>query len=138
MPSGAAQIIFLVLTSTVATYVRSTRIVMMIANCVVGIIGYSLVYKLPEDDRVARMACLCLSAVFATNIPLSLSLVTSNVAGMTKRSVVSAMLFVAYCVGNIIGPQFYLASEEPVYQVCSPIRFVVVRYALLYHMLRYK
>jgi hypothetical protein len=46
-----------------------------------------------------------------------LSLISSNVGGFTKRSVISATLFVAYCVGNIIGPQFFLASQEPKYQV---------------------
>ncbi|KAH8691601.1 putative allantoate permease [Talaromyces proteolyticus] len=116
MPSGAAQLIFLLLTSTFATFFRSFRIIMMIVNCLVAMVGYLLIYKLDEDARVAKMAGLCLGAVFAANIPLSLSLITSNVAGMTKKSVVSAMLFIAYCVGNIVGPQFYLASEEPIYQ----------------------
>ncbi|EED14772.1 allantoate permease, putative [Talaromyces stipitatus ATCC 10500] len=115
MPSGAAQLIFLLLTSTIATFVRSTRIIMMIANCLVALIGFLLVYRLDPDARVAKMTGLCLGAVFAANIPLSLSLITSNVAGMTKKSTVSAMLFIAYCVGNIVGPQFYLASEEPTY-----------------------
>ena len=66
------------------------------------------------------MTGLCLGAVFAANIPLSLSLITSNVGGFTKKSTVSAMLFIAYCVGNIVGPQFYLTSEEPTYEVCPP------------------
>ncbi|PCG91071.1 Major facilitator superfamily domain, general substrate transporter [Penicillium occitanis (nom. inval.)] len=116
MPSGAAQLIFLVITSGIATYVKSTRIIMMIVNCLVAMVGYLLVYRLNEDARVAKMTGLCLGAVFAANIPLSLSLITSNVGGFTKKSTVSAMLFIAYCVGNIVGPQFYLASEEPAYE----------------------
>ncbi|KUL85046.1 hypothetical protein ZTR_07774 [Talaromyces verruculosus] len=116
MPSGAAQLIFLVITSGIATYVKSTRIIMMIVNCLVAMVGYLLVYRLSEDARVAKMTGLCLGAVFAANIPLSLSLITSNVGGFTKKSTVSAMLFIAYCVGNIVGPQFYLASEEPTYE----------------------
>ncbi|EEA23287.1 hypothetical protein TMatcc_002144 [Talaromyces marneffei ATCC 18224] len=115
MPSGVAQLIFLFLTSGFATYVKSTRIIMMIVNCLVSMVGYLLVYRLSNDARVAKMTGLCLGAVFAANIPLSLSLITSNVGGMTKKSTVSAMLFIAYCLGNIVGPQFYLASEEPTY-----------------------
>jgi hypothetical protein len=91
---------------------------MMARNCVAAMVGYFLVYRMDEDAHVAKMAGLCLGSVFAANIPLSLSLITSNVAGLTKKSVVSAMLFIAYCVGNIVGPQFYLASEEPGYEVC--------------------
>lgn len=92
----------------------------MIVNCLIAMVGYLLVYRLSEDARVAKMTGLCLGAVFAANIPLSLSLITSNVGGMTKKSTVSAMLFIAYCIGNIVGPQFYLASEEPTYDVCPP------------------
>lgn len=128
MPSGAAQLIFLLISSGIATYVKSTRIIMMIVNCLVSMVGYLLVYRLSEDARVAKMTGLCLGAVFAANIPLSLSLITSNVGGMTKKSTVSAMLFIAYCVGNIVGPQFYLASEEPTYEVCpSPVFLFLVK-----------
>jgi hypothetical protein len=123
MPTGAAQLIFLVFSSTFATYVPSSRIIMMALNCVVAMVGYLLVYKLDEEAHVAKMAGLCLGSVFAANIPLSLSLISSNVAGLTKKSVVSAMLFIAYCVGNIVGPQFYFASEEPTYEVCFPFIF---------------
>lgn len=121
MPLGAAQIIFLVLSSAVTTYVPSTRIVMMILNAVVSTIGMILVWKLDLDNQGGRLTGLTLGGVFAVNVPLSLSLISSNVAGFTKRSVVSALLFVAYCAGNIAGPQFYVTSEEPSYPVSFPI-----------------
>jgi hypothetical protein len=117
MPVGVAQLVFLILTSLFATLVPSTRILAMIFNCVVSLIGYILIYKLDADDKAGKMAGLCLGAVFAANIPLSLSLISSNVAGLTKKSVVSAALFAAYCIGNIVGPQFYLASQAPTYTV---------------------
>ncbi|RFU27511.1 hypothetical protein B7463_g8822, partial [Scytalidium lignicola] len=115
MPLGATQVVFLILTSGFATFVPSTRIAIMIFNCTVSLIGYLLIYKLGPDAQAGKMAGLCLGTAFATNIPLSLSLISSNVAGFTKKSVVSAALFAAYCVGNIAGPQFFLASQEPTY-----------------------
>lgn len=39
----------------------------------------------------------------------------ANVAGYTKRVTSTAFVFLAYCVGNIIGPQAFLASEAPIY-----------------------
>lgn len=60
-----------------------------------------------------------ISVGYAINIPLCMSLVTSNVAGFSKRSVVSAMVFIAYCLGNIVGPQFYNESEAPSYPVSN-------------------
>lgn len=42
---------------------------------------------------------------------MSLTMITSNVAGSTKKQLTAAILFVGYCVGNIIGPQTFLDSE---------------------------
>jgi hypothetical protein len=116
---GAAQIIFLLITVSVATFVPKTRILMMIFNTSVSMIGMILVWQLDENNQKGRLTGLSLAAVFACNIPLALSLIASNVAGFTKRSVTSALIFVAYCVGNIVGPQMFLESEEPQYDVCS-------------------
>ncbi|KAL3459466.1 major facilitator superfamily domain-containing protein [Aspergillus heterothallicus] len=115
MPLGAGQIVFLLLTSGIAAFVPKTRILMMIFNTTVSMIGMILVWQLEEDNQKGRLTGLVLGAVFACNIPLSLSIIASNVAGFTKRSVTSALIFVAYCVGNIVGPQMFLESEEPQY-----------------------
>ena len=39
----------------------------------------------------------------------------SNVAGRTKKTVTSATLFVAYCVGNAVGAQMFVPSDAPKY-----------------------
>lgn len=121
MPIGAAQLTFLLLTSGFATLVRSSRIFMMILNTTVSMIGMILIWKLDDENRAGKMTGLCLGAVFAANIPLSLSIISSNVAGFTKKSTVSALMFVAYCVGNIVGPQFFIPSENPKYPVSGPL-----------------
>ncbi|OQE27795.1 hypothetical protein PENSTE_c004G08929 [Penicillium steckii] len=115
MPIGAAQLVFLLLTSGFATLVQQSRIPMMILNTTVSMIGMILIWKLGDDNQAGKMTGLCLGAVFAANIPLSLSLISSNVAGFTKKSTVSAMMFAAYCIGNIVGPQFFLPGEKPSY-----------------------
>lgn len=115
LPMGGAEIVFLVITSFLASYLRKARVLLMIFNTTVSLVGMVLVYCL--DSQVGRMTGLVFTVTFAINIPISLSLVTSNVAGFTKRSIVSSMLFVGYCVGNIVGPQFFLSTEAPVYKV---------------------
>lgn len=42
---------------------------------------------------------------------MSLTMVSSNVAGYTKKQLTGAVLFTGYCVGNIIGPQTFISSE---------------------------
>lgn len=39
-------------------------------------------------------------------------MVSSNVAGYTKKQLTGAVLFTGYCVGNIIGPQTFRDSEK--------------------------
>jgi len=48
---------------------------------------------------------------------LCLSLVTSNTAGTTKKAFSSVSVAVAYAVGNIVGPQFFRASQAPEYKL---------------------
>lgn len=57
-----------------------------------------------------------------------MSLITANTAGSTKRSVVNAMFFVSYCLGNIIGPFAFKTSEAPVYT--SGITAMLVAYCV--------
>lgn len=44
-----------------------------------------------------------------------MSLITANTGGSTKRSTVNGMFFVAYCVGNIVGPFSFKSDEAPTY-----------------------
>ncbi|KAF4464782.1 major facilitator superfamily transporter [Fusarium albosuccineum] len=39
----------------------------------------------------------------------------SNVAGRTKKTVTATILFIAYCVGNAVGAQMFVASDAPRY-----------------------
>lgn len=128
MPIGAAQLFFLLLTSGFATFIKSSRIFMMILNTTVSMIGMIMIWKLDENNRAGKMAGLCLGSVFAANIPLSLSLISSNIAGFTKKSTVSGMMFAAYCVGNIVGPQFFIPTEKPGYPVSSWLEMTLVRH----------
>ncbi|KFY11409.1 hypothetical protein V492_04490 [Pseudogymnoascus sp. VKM F-4246] len=114
LPSGGAEIVFLVMTSFLASYLPNARVLLMIFNTVVSLVGMVLVYCL--DSQAGRMTGLVFAVVFAMNIPISLSLITSNVAGFTKRSIVSSLMFIGYCAGNIVGPQFFLSSEAPIYK----------------------
>lgn len=67
---------------------------------------------------------------------MSLTMVSSNIAGSTKKQLTAAILFTGYCVGNIIGPQTFIDSEARKFIVSAdtprprmPSRgFMTVRY----------
>lgn len=46
-----------------------------------------------------------------------MAMISANIGGITKRATVSAIYFIMYCVGNIIGPQLFFESRAPRYQV---------------------
>ncbi|GAT30870.1 major facilitator superfamily transporter [Aspergillus luchuensis] len=59
--------------------------------------------------------------------------VPSNVAGKTKRSVVSAMTLIAYCAGNMAGAQVFKTKDAPRYvsgtiacSVCFALEVIVI------------
>jgi hypothetical protein len=46
---------------------------------------------------------------------ISVGLTAANCAGHTKKSTTSGMIFIGYCVGNIIGPICFSSTPGPVY-----------------------
>lgn len=52
---------------------------------------------------------------FWAAVGLSLSLVSRNTAGQTKKSVVIALTFVAWAAGNSVGPQIFRKKDAPRY-----------------------
>jgi hypothetical protein len=44
-----------------------------------------------------------------------LGLLSTNIAGSTKKTVSNTLVFVFYCAGQIVGPQCFKATEYPSY-----------------------
>ncbi|KAI0018921.1 major facilitator superfamily domain-containing protein [Xylariomycetidae sp. FL0641] len=61
-------------------------------------------------------------------LPLLMSLVQANYRGVTKKMTMTALLFLAYCAGNIAGPQLFKDKEAPTYD--TAFRAIMICYAL--------
>ncbi len=83
---------------------------MIVANTIC-ILGSALLVGLPESNKWGRMVGLWLCYFQGLGFSLSLTMVSSNVAGYTKKQITGAVVFTGYCVGNIIGPQTFKSSE---------------------------
>ncbi|KAL4743362.1 major facilitator superfamily domain-containing protein [Aspergillus similis] len=127
-PGGGLQILALAVICWTATYAKKSRIIVMIVVILFALVGVVLMDTLPDSNRWGRWAGIFLLGLFATSMPISLSLVRSNVGGLTKKATVSAMLFLAYCTGNIIGAQLFLDKEAPKYP--TGLRGVLVGFVL--------
>jgi ACS family allantoate permease-like MFS transporter len=73
------------------------------SGLVVSMIGMILIVALPLSNNSGRLAGFYLTQASPTAFVALLSLISSNVAGYTKKTTVAAMYLVGYCVGNIIG-----------------------------------
>ncbi|KAL3426598.1 major facilitator superfamily transporter [Phlyctema vagabunda] len=61
-------------------------------------------------------------------IPLTMSLIGSNTKGITKKMTMTAIMFIAFCSGNIAGPQLFKKAEAPHYP--TAFKAILICYAL--------
>ena len=69
-----------------------------------------------KTHRVGVLFGYYIVGAYVCSLVLSLQMPATNLGGYTKRSTGVALVFLAYCVGNIIGPHAFLAKEAPLYQ----------------------
>lgn len=76
-------------------------------GCIPVIVGCVILWKLPVAAVGGRVAGIYLVAFFGVSYVQVIGFGTCNFAGYTTKSMVSAVIFVAYCLGNIIGPLLF-------------------------------
>jgi ACS family allantoate permease-like MFS transporter len=81
---------------------------------VCAIIGMVLIVALPLSNKVGRLIGYYMTQASPTPFVAILSLISTNVAGYTKKTTVAALYLIAYCVGNIIGMK-HCALEGRIY-----------------------
>ena len=71
--------------------------------------------KPTASTRIGLLIAWYCMYTFWAAVGLSLSLVTRNVAGSTKKSIVISLTFISWAAGNAIGPQVFRARDAPRY-----------------------
>jgi MFS family permease len=112
IPGGAVQFLALIIGGWVCTHwPRNSRCITMIVANSICILGAGLLVGLPDSNKWGRLVALWLCYFQGLGFSMSLTIVSSNVAGFTKKQLTGAVVFTGYCVGNIIGPQTFISSE---------------------------
>lgn len=101
-------------------------IVLVLVPCVVG---SAVIYRRESVPHGVQLFAYFLLSPGPAAMPLTMALVQSNYRGVTKKMTVTAMLFLAYCAGNIAGPQFFRTSEAPTYQ--TAFKTIMICYCLV-------
>ncbi|KAH8651270.1 MFS allantoate transporter [Xylariales sp. PMI_506] len=141
IPGGAVQALFILSAGFLASRFPNIRTILMGAYLVPTIIGVVLLWKLDRSNIGGLLAGYYIAVSFCSSLVLGLQMPATNVAGYTKRVTATAMVFLAYCAGNIIGPHAFIASEAPQYATavkviigCSAGQIVIaaiLRYVLI-------
>ncbi|EAT87238.1 hypothetical protein SNOG_04847 [Parastagonospora nodorum SN15] len=100
----------------ICTHWPNSRCITMTVANLICIVGASMLVALPHTAKWGRLIGLWLCYFQGLGFSISLTIVSSNIAGTTKKQLTSAALFTGYCVGNIIGPQTFKDSEKPGYE----------------------
>ncbi|KAH6670419.1 major facilitator superfamily transporter [Halenospora varia] len=131
MPSGAVQFVACVSATSIATKFPSMRLGMMLICLVPFLAGIIGLWLIDSSKPYGRLACLWISFSYTATWTLSMSVATANTAGHTKKITTNAFLLMGYCLGNFIGPFFFLTSQAPTYNLGVGMMFFCVAVQVL-------
>lgn len=101
-----------------------------------------MINQLDLKNKWGRLVGIWLLGSYPVGFMVILGLLSTNIAGSTKRSIGSGWVFVCYCVGQIAGPQFFKSKEAPAYKhgiiamLCGFIINLVLNQVLRYLYVR--
>lgn len=112
-PLGAVCAVGIPFTGWLCSRYRNIRLPVLIICCLPVMAGFVIIWKSSWGVRpVAPVVGYSLIGFFGPVVALNVAVGAGNVAGETKKSFMASTVFVAYCVGNIIGPQMVRSETK--------------------------
>lgn len=116
LPSGAIAFIAVWASALIPRFKPNFRLYTGLILTIVPLLGSALIVGLPaEGYEWGIVAGTWLAGITSAFIATSASLMASNVKGNTKKSVVSSLYYISFCIGCIIGPQAWTDDDAPRY-----------------------
>ncbi|KXS99731.1 hypothetical protein AC578_10397 [Pseudocercospora eumusae] len=117
IPTGIWQVFFVFGGPWLASKFKNIRTYMMALYVCPTIIATALLWQLPHtaEHNKGLLVSVYIAGAYVASLVIALQLPANNVGGYTKRVTSTALVFLAYCAGNIIGPHAFLESEAPTY-----------------------
>ncbi|KAI1424506.1 major facilitator superfamily domain-containing protein [Xylaria sp. FL1777] len=112
----AVNIVSLIIGGTVILNIPNSRLLTAtVANLLCTVSAATLGF-LPRSNTWGRLVSFWLVNSQSVGFTVSLTTISSNMAGYTHRSFASALVFTAYCWGNFAGPFVVKQSEAPAFR----------------------
>ncbi|WRT69328.1 uncharacterized protein IL334_006312 [Kwoniella shivajii] len=113
---------------------KNYSLIISIAAMVPAIAGILLEGLLPKSMKWGRLVGYWITGPYVVSQFLLMSTLAQNIAGRTKKSVAQALTFTSYCLGFLVGPQFFWASSAPDYKpglYTTAVCFVLIDFVLV-------
>ncbi|KAG0644006.1 major facilitator superfamily domain-containing protein [Tuber brumale] len=122
-PSGAVQVVSCLLFGWLADKYQN-RMALATGAMLISLLGFALAVALPRSNLSGNLASYYIISASPAAFILLVSCISSNVAGYTKKTTVNAIVFIAYCAGNLIGPHTVDLADGPMYVKAKTISLV--------------
>lgn len=145
IPQYVFSVLYFVAIGQITSRKKDMRLFCMLFSTIPPLIGFLLMAFLPDDDahRWSKWGGYFMTVVFVITLFMAWTLIPSNTAGRTKRTLTSSFTFVGYCVGNMCGSQIFKSSDAPRYvpgtigcAVCFGLQFFLIGSWRLVYMSR--
>ncbi|BDD58079.1 hypothetical protein MAP00_003386 [Monascus purpureus] len=128
IPASVVSMVSIALTGYLAGHYRQVNCILIVVVVALAMAGSALIYARSHVPKGGQLFGYFLLETGPAVLPLVMSLVQANFRGVTKKMTVTAMMFIAYCAGNIAGPQFFKTSEAPLYP--TAFRAILICYII--------
>ncbi|KAJ5143552.1 uncharacterized protein N7515_002339 [Penicillium bovifimosum] len=115
IPTGVLATVWQILLGFIAANVPNSRCNIIALANLVPMACAILMWKLPRENQQGLLAAYYVFYTYWAPYVLSTSLPMANTSGHSKKLTMNAIFFLAYCIGNIIGPQCFRATDAPSY-----------------------
>ncbi|CAL1710357.1 unnamed protein product [Somion occarium] len=140
IPFSALQVIVVILSALISTKLK-LKWPVIFGLTLPPIAGASALFVLGRDPSLKNklLGCYYVLSVFIGLQPMLYAWGSQNTAGHTKKLCTTGLMFVAQCVGNIVGPLLFTTEEAPYYRrgliadlICWIVLAVLVLFTAVY------
>ncbi|KAE8198899.1 hypothetical protein CF336_g1459 [Tilletia laevis] len=110
-PAGATTAVGIYVVTYLARKTKYSLHALLALSCLPTLAGAIMIWKSDWSNRGVPLAGFYLLSIFGAPFVLLLSSATANVRGSTKQSLASAVIFIGYNIGNIVGPYLVKAPQ---------------------------
>ncbi|KAL1384748.1 major facilitator superfamily domain-containing protein [Phyllosticta capitalensis] len=143
IPRSVVSVIIFLIVGIYTRRVANRRMFIMAFATLPPLAGFLAMALLPDapEYKWVKWGMYLMTVPFVLGLFLGWTLISSNVAGRTKKTIISSATFIGYCTGNMTGSQIFKEADAPRYvpgtigcATCFALQFVLVVLWRLYYV----